>query len=87
MIDRCQDIYARAEVKQARSKRLQPFSKPPVPEPPSRRELAQAKKEQRENAAKQKRQLKEKGRRRRDVGKKKMLEENVNNVNVNKREQ
>lgn len=59
MIDRCQDIYARAEVKQARSKRLQPFSKPPVPEPPSRRELAQAKKEQRETAAKQKKQLKE----------------------------
>ena len=46
-------------MKQARSKRLQPFSKPPVPEPPSRRELAQAKKEKRDIAAKQKKQLKE----------------------------
>lgn len=44
VIDRCLDKYAKEEIKQNVKKRLQPFSKPPAPEPPSKREILAEKK-------------------------------------------
>ena len=56
VIDKCVEIYARSEAKQTRQKKLQPFPKPPVPEPPSKRELLAEKKQQRIKEQQKKRQ-------------------------------
>lgn len=59
VIDRCLDKYAKDVIKQNAKKRIQPFSKPPAPEPPSKRELLAEKKQQRLNLIQQKKQQKE----------------------------
>ena len=49
VIDRCLEKYAKDELKQNAKKRLAPFTKPPAPEPPSKREILAEKKKQRLN--------------------------------------
>jgi len=49
VIDRCLDKYAKDELKQNAKRKLQPFSKPPAPEPPSKREILAEKKQLRLN--------------------------------------
>ena len=59
VIERCLEISARSEAKQTRQKRIAAFSKPPAPEPPSKRQLILQRKLQKQNMVKQRKAQKE----------------------------